>query len=323
MGDFEIRPMTRDDAQALADVLVAAEAVDHTEEHYGFDDVLEELDNQMIEVERDWLVAEHAGTVVGHSRLMPRAPADGALSLAIDGVVHPDHRRRGIGSALVPRLVERAHAYVAERGDGLRPIVTGTAPSDLGDVEKLFAVNGLVPHRWSFLMLADLTTRTAASPPPTLPEGYALSTWEGLEDAEILEVHNRSFVDLPGWTPWDAPMWETWVSGSRAYRPALSLLARDEAGAVAAYVQTNEYDAVAEATGLREAYVVKVGVSPEHRRLGLASTLLGLALERFREEGFGRAGLDVDSENPTGALAIYERVGFVVQRRWTSYLLKP
>jgi ribosomal protein S18 acetylase RimI-like enzyme len=170
-------------------------------------------------------------------------------------------------------------------------------------------------------MLADLTT-LPATPPPALPEGYTLSTWEGLADAEILAVHNRSFVDLPGWTPWDAPMWETWVSGSRAFRPALSLLARDGAGAVAAYVQTNEYDAVAEATGVREAYVVKVGVSPEHRRLGLASTLLGTALARFREEGFGRAGLDVDSENPTGALAIYERVGFVVQRRWTSYLLE-
>lgn len=322
MGDFEIRPMTRDDAQALADVLVAAEAVDRTEEHYGLDDVLEELDNQMIEVERDWLVAEVSGTVVAHSRLMPRAPADGALSLAIDGVVHPDHRRRGIGTALVPRLVERAHAYVAERGPDLRPIVTGTAPSDLGDVARLFAANGLVPDRWSFLMLADLHALPDGET-PTLPEGYTLGTWEGLEDAEILAVHNRSFVDLPGWTPWDAPMWETWVSGSRAFRPALSLLARDETGAVAAYVQTNEYDAVAEATGLREAYVVKVGATPEHRRLGLASTLLAIALERFREEGFARAGLDVDSENPTGALAIYERVGFEVQRRWTSYLLKP
>ncbi len=322
MGDFEIRPMTRDDAQAVADLLVAAEAVDRTEEHYGLEDVVEELENQMIEVDRDWLVVEESGTVVAHSRLMPRAPADGALSLAVDGVVHPGHRRRGIGSELLPRMVARAHAYVAERGDHLRPIVTGAAPSDLGDVERLFAANGLVPHRWSFLMLADLHALPAATR-PSLPEGYTLSTWEGLDDAEILAVHNRSFVDLPGWTPWDAPMWETWVSGSRAFRPALSLVARDEAGGVAAYVQTNEYDAVAEATGLREAYVVKVGATPERRRLGLASTLLAIALEKFREEGFARAGLDVDSENPTGALAIYERVGFVVQRRWTSYLLTP
>lgn len=321
MGDFEIRPVTRDDAQAVTDVLVAAEVVDRTEEHYSLEDVLEDFENHMIEPGLDWLVAERAGQVVAYSRLLPRAPADGALSLGLDGTVHPDHRRVGIGSVLLPLMLTRAKDYVAERGADLVPVITATAPSDLADVTRLFAGHGLVPHRWSFLMLADLATLPAPRP-PDLPAGYTLSTWAGVEPAELLAAHNRSFADLPGWTPWDAPMWETWVSGSRAFRPALSLLVRDGTGAVAAYLQTNEYDAVEGATGLREAYVVKVGTSPDHRRAGLATTLLGIALERFADQGFARAGLDVDSENPTGALEIYQRVGFVAQRRWTSFLLQ-
>ena len=31
------------------------------------------------------------------------------------------------------------------------------------------------------------------------------------------------------------------------------------------------------------------------------------------------ASLDVDSENPTGALGLYERAGFRTDRRWTNY----
>ena len=93
-------------------------------------------------------------------------------------------------------------------------------------------------------------------------------------------------------------------------------------GAISAYLQTSEYDAVREATGIREAYVAKVGTSPQHRRRGLAGALLRIALQRYRNEGFDRAVLDVDSENPTGALGIYERAGFRTRRRWTDYRLE-
>ena len=33
------------------------------------------------------------------------------------------------------------------------------------------------------------------------------------------------------------------------------------------------------------------------------------------------ASLDVDSENPTGALGVYQRAGFAVESRWTNYFL--
>ena len=71
----------------------------------------------MIDVARDWLVAEIAGRWSG-TATWPHAPADGAISVDVDGTVHPEFRRQGIGSELVARSVERARAYVAERGAG-------------------------------------------------------------------------------------------------------------------------------------------------------------------------------------------------------------
>jgi len=319
VSDFSTRPVTRDDARALNDLLAAAEAVDRTEEHYSVEDVLEELENPMVELERDWLVAERDGQVVGQSRLMPRAPDDGKVSLGVDGVVHPDHRRTGIGSHVVALMVSRAHEYARERG--LEPVVTGSAPSSNTDLESVFRRNGLLPERWSFVMEADLHAHGVGSVEPAVPGGYTLSTWVGVDPEEMRAAHNIAFIGHYGFTPWGVEMWRQWVSGSRNLRPELSLLLREGSGAVAAYIQTSEFDAVIEATGKRDAFVAKVGTAPGHRRRGLASVLLRIALHRYRQAGFDQSSLDVDSENPTGALAIYERAGFRTTMRWTNYRL--
>lgn len=321
MSEILIRPINHNDASAVNGLLAAAEAVDRTGEHYNVDDVLEELGNPMIDLASDWVVVEADDRVVAHSRLLPRAPADGELSVSVDGTVHPEYRRRGIGSRLVPMLVARAGDYARERGEHLGPVITGNAPSTNTDLASIFARTGLHPERWSFAMLADLTGGGAGDVASGLPQGYTLHTWEGTDHEEILGAHNGAFVGHYGFTPWSAEMWTQWVADSRALRPELSLLARAADGGIAAYLQTSEYDAVTEATGLREAYVAKVGTLEEHRRRGLATLLLQASLRRYRGEGFDRAALDVDSENPTGALGVYERAGFRTHLKWISYRL--
>ena len=319
VSDFSTRPATLQDASAINDLLAAAETVDQTEEHYSVEDVLEELENPMIDLERDWLVVERDGRIVGHSGLLPRAPADGRVKVSLEGVIHPDSRRTGIGSHVVPLMMARAHEYARERG--LEAVVTGSAPSANIGLEAVFRENGLLPERWQFVMEADLHEEGVATEAPALPDGYTLSTWEGVDHDEMRAAHNRTFVDHYGFSPWGADMWQQWVAGSRNYRAELSLVLRDDRGAVASYIQTGEYDAVFEATGRREAYVSKVGTVPERRRLGLASVLLRIALHRYRQAGFDRSTLDVDSENPTGALSVYERAGFRTTMRWTNYRL--
>lgn len=309
----------REDAAAVNALLAAAEAVDGTGEHYNVEDVLEDLDNPMIDPARDWILVERDGVIVAHSRLLPRAPADGSISVALDGTVLPEHRRQGIGSRVVPLMVERARDYVRERGQDLRAVVTSEVLSDNTDLASVLGRAGMLPNRWSFAMRADLAGEGIAV--PDLPPGYTLHTWKGVGHDELREAHNRAFPSHPGFTPWSEEMWHQWVAGSRNHRPALSLLTRDRQGVIAAYVHIAEYDAVAEATGVREAYVAKVGTLEEHRRQGLAGVLLQNSLERCRADGFDEAVLDVDSENPTGALGIYERTGFRTSRRWTSYRL--
>jgi GNAT superfamily N-acetyltransferase len=55
--------------------------------------------------------------------------------------------------------------------------------------------------------------------------------------------------------------------------------------------------------------IQNVGVTPEHRGLGLGTTLVACALDGFRKAGVARVKLEVTAEN-TGAIRLYERLGF-------------
>lgn len=310
-----LRPMTPDDAGSVAALLAAAEAVDRTEEHYDVDDVHEDLRDPATDPAADWLLAERDGRVVAHQRLLVRPPEHGVQQISVDGAVHPDHRGQGIGGLLVERMVARAHAHAEERG--ARAVVSATAPDDVAGAADVLIAADLLPHRWTFVMTADL--RGALPDPPEVPDGFALQTWEGLDPEEIRAVHNVVFADHPGFASWDAAMWHQRITDSRHHRPAASLLLRDPDGAIAAYVHTEEYDAATAATGRRESWVAKVGTVPTHRRRGLAGLVLRHLMHRHAAEGYLAATLDVDSENPSGANSVYEQAGFRVTRRWVNY----
>ena len=53
-----------------------------------------------------------------------------------------------------------------------------------------------------------------------------------------------------------------------------------------------------------------VSVRRPWRKRGVASALMLSAMLALREQGFETAALGVDADNPSGAVAIYERLGF-------------
>ena len=55
------------------------------------------------------------------------------------------------------------------------------------------------------------------------------------------------------------------------------------------------------------------------RRKGLGMALLYHSFGEFYRRGTRKVGLDVDSQNLTGATRLYERVGMRVNRQYDSY----
>lgn len=64
--------------------------------------------------------------------------------------------------------------------------------------------------------------------------------------------------------------------------------------------------------GRKVGEVSSIGVLRPYRRLGIGTALLLEGLEWLRERGMEEAMLEVDDDNPTGAIWLYEKVGFRV-----------
>ena len=317
--DIAFRGLDTADIPAWNRLLAEMEKVDQTGEHYNEADLAEEMANPDIEVGKDLVGAFLGEEMVGYFNVYPRSGAGAVHKIHLDGGVRPDHRGQGIGSALVARMRTRAVEAHHERCPELEALLTLRGLSDNTAQAELVAGIGLTPDRWSFVMRADLSELPQT--PALVPEGLELRRYDDSLAAAMHLAHNAAFVDHPNFTPWTESMWKQWVTESRNFRPELSFVVVDCAkpDEVVAYVQTNEYDAYHQMTGRREAYVGKVGTLREYRGRGLASTLLAHALREYRGAGFDEASLDVDSENPTGALGIYERAGFKVEQRFTDY----
>jgi ribosomal protein S18 acetylase RimI-like enzyme len=62
-----------------------------------------------------------------------------------------------------------------------------------------------------------------------------------------------------------------------------------------------------------------VGVRQPWRRRGVATALLAEMLNAGREAGRTTARLEVNADDPTGALGVCERAGFTVSSQSTTY----
>jgi mycothiol synthase len=317
--DIRLRPLTRGDIPGWVDLLARIEKVDRTGEHFGVADLEEELANPEVVVGKDFVGAFDGPDMVGYYSVLPRGEAEGHFMIQVEGSVLPARRGQGIGTLLVAGMVERAACVRAE----IRPhlpakLACAGLTSNLAQGD-LLGSTGMRGERWTFVMrtpLADL--------PPTqpLPDGYGLRTYDQSMADAVRETHNRAFRDHPNFTPWSEISWKQIVTESRSFRPQLSfVVVLDGSDEIVAYLQTAEFDADLDATGRREAYVGRIGTVQEYRHQGLATALLGHSLHAYRNAGYDQAALNVDSQNPTGALGVYERAGFKVESRWTNYFL--
>ncbi len=318
-----LRPLDHADIPAHAALLAAAEAVDHSGEHHGEADLAEQYANPGIELGHDVIGAFDGDQLVGHAAVVPRPAAGSHLAVHLEGTVRPDHRGEGIGSRLLTAALARADVVHRTRYPDHTARYSAMGLSGNAEQEALFAAAGLVPARWTFTMRAQLDEPDLDAP-PELPGGHTLLTWTPDLDEALRTAHNEVFLDHPEFTPWSPETWAQGVARSRSFRPALSvLLVADAApGRVVSYVQTTEFAAHAAAPGRREAHVARVGTRRELRGRGVAGALLREVMRRCRTAGFDDASLHVDAENPTGALGVYERAGFRVDRRWTDYMVE-
>ena len=229
------------------------------------------------------LAHDDTGTLTGYGSLDDRAERRTA-----EFAVHPAHRRRGVGGALLAALLDRVRGPLWVWAHGEHPAAL-----------RLAQRAGLVRQRELFQlrrMLADPIAHRA------LPAGVALRAFvPGEDEAAVVAVNNRAFAWHPEQRRWD--IGELVVREAQPwFDPNGLLLAVDPAGRLLGFHWTKVHP-----HGLGEIYVLAVDPDAQGTGLGGALTVAGLAY--LREQGVRQAMLYVESDN-TAALRTYRKLGF-------------
>lgn len=291
----------------------AARVVDGGEEVRTRDDLLRELTDPRAPTATNTLALALAdGSLAGWAIVQERSHGRLARRAFLDGGTHPAVRGRGIGSRLLGWAIARGEETLAAQPADLPRLLEAFRDVTASGAVELHLAHGFAAVRHYMDMRRDLAGALPGEPAVSgvriVPYGAAFS--EAVRDA-----HNAAFADHWSSEPLPAEDWERDVVGDPHFREDLSFiaLAGDE---VAGYSVNYASEADWVASGIRDAWIGQLGVRRAWRGRGLATALLVRSMAAFRAAGMEAASLGVDTENATGAVGLYERVGFAVNRRF-------
>lgn len=266
---------------------------------------------------RDVTLAEVDGQPVGYAIRGWNEVSDSDLRVyRTDGSVVPDWRGRGIGRALLrenTRLAaELAAGHRTPRGRAFGSQSHEGQPRD----ETLLRSEGFEPVRYFFdmerLLLDDV-------PDVDLPEGVEVRSVTAADAGAVFAADIEAFRDHWGGFDDSPQELQRWID-SPEFDPSLWLVAFDVAsGEIAGAVINAVYAEENEELGVQRGWLDSVFTRRPWRGRGLARALISRSLVLLSERGLTSAMLGVDADNPTGALKLYESVGFKVVHRSTAW----
>jgi mycothiol synthase len=309
------RPLSDDDAAAVSELLAAAEKTDDTGEFPDADDIAEWWHGWSIEPGRDGAaVHDDAGALVAYATVMASPTFRESLPVYLEGRVHPDARSRGIGRSLLAWQRARGTDLHAERHPDVPGDLTVEVPGAMASLESLVRRSDFAAKRWYRELQRPLTDLPDVRPAAGID--LVPFTWD--RDDEVRRAHNAAFTQHHGSSERDPEAWHSLFTGQRGFRPDLSRLALED-GAVAGYVLAYVFEADTAARGSREVSLGQIGVLPRARGRGVASAAIAEVLRTAAEHDCQSAGLGVDTDNVTGALRLYEGLGFRAVRSRVSW----
>ncbi|MDP9300956.1 MAG: GNAT family N-acetyltransferase [Actinomycetota bacterium] len=250
------------------------------------------------------LVFDADGALVASAEL---EAIDPAKEIGAFARVHPGHLGRGVGSAVLA-WTETAAAALIHR-DTSTPLHHSVAEVDEAAC-NLMTDRGYRHVRTEWHMRMDLP---AGYEPGPAPPGVTIRpSVEGVDDVGIWETLDTAFRTHFGYQPVGLERW--WDNTRRAghHDPSLMLVAEHEGRIVGAsyqYILTDD----------RIGWVGDLGVRPEMQGRGIGSALLRSALADLSRRGMRIAELNVDSQNDSGAVRLYRKVGMTIVREWLDY----
>jgi mycothiol synthase len=226
------------------------------------------------------------------------------------GVV-PEHRRKGVGTALARALMDDLRQQGMEQADISGPDCEATNAfcAKLG----FKTVRSYSEMRRSLDSLPTESGRTG----PAVLERVEVND-ENL--ATLISISHEAFKEYYDYRPWTLEGVKFLVATSVGQGSPRFLRFARIAGLPVGYIWYGYSPKENAQLGRRTSLIMDLAVLKEHRNQGIAGALMIAGMAHLKSEGMEEVTLSVDDMNSTGAKHLYERLGFTLVHRYLSHL---
>ena len=256
----------------------------------------------------DILLVEVAGKLIGYANMEWRQDDRGDCLHMIDLYLLPAWRGGDLELAMQRHMEGCIRQAATPELDGLPHWFVSKVPETWPTRIEMLRASGYAPVRYYFEMQRPLLD--GSLPDMLLPAGLALRPPLPEHYRAIWEAGAECFRDQQEYVALSEEDYQAWVA-TPGLDPSLWLVAWDGDQLAGAAINVIHHGAWGETDDLF--------VRRPWRKQGLGRALLAGSLHLFKARGLTTAGLGVDAENVSGALGLYERLGYRPYQRSASY----
>jgi GNAT superfamily N-acetyltransferase len=295
------------DFSGMLAMINASKTADQEERHDTLEDLIRTYSHLTnCDPRKDVLIAEVDGQVVAYSRLTwwIEEHSQNRLYLSF-GFMHPEWRRKGIGTAMLHHNQNRLREIAAGHPQEGTRLFESFANNFQENTRALLEKDGYTAvRRFYFMVRPDLEN----IPDLALPDGLVTRPVRAEQYRQLWNAFQEAFHDHWGYSEPQEEDYQAWLGGPD-FQPDLWQVAWDGneiAGFILNFINHGENEEYHRKRGFTEG----IGVRRPWRRRGLARALLARSLAMHRDLGMREAALGVDTENLSGANLLYEDMGF-------------
>jgi GNAT superfamily N-acetyltransferase len=266
---------------------------------------------------RDFLFAEVNGKVVGYTRVWWSKDPSGQHLYNHFVDLLPDWRGKGIRNSMLryneQKLREMAQTHPIDAPHLFQAIVADSEK----DWISVLVSEGYKVFRYGFRMVRPNLENIPNLP---FPEGIEVRPVNPEHYRAIIDAWNEACRDMRGQIPISDEDFK-WFQESPIFNPTLWVIAwhkNEVIGTVLNFIDERENKEYNRKRG----HVELISVKRRWRGKGIAKAMIAQSFKLLKTQGMTEAALGVDAENPSGALHLYEKMGFQIEKK-TIFYRKP
>ena len=306
--DFLFRRPNERDFEQIANVVNASWKADLIDARISVEGVAQTWKYpQNFDPTKDAVVVERDGAVVGYGNVTWRQKPSNLRIYTHNAFLLPKWRIDNLRREMVRLNEHRLQMIESKHPDNLRKFFEAYANSEPNDWKAILETEG---YRASWFLFGMLRSNLDDIPDLPLPKGVEVRPVSQEDLKKIWDSAREAFRDGREFTEekWSE---EEYIRRNEAptFDPELWQIAWEDdevIGGVHNRIDKEENEALNRKWGHTE----QIFVRRRWRNRGIAKALIAHSLRILAEHGMTEATLDVDTENPSGALRLYESLGF-------------